>query len=350
MSVLDEILSYARASECSDVHLSNDQVILRKNGKLEPYFAKYSTDEVNAMIMGMLDEKQKQHLEKGYDLDYSYEKNQRERYRVNVYYQRDKLCAALRIINDVIRTLDDLSMPSVMKELTQDPRGLVLLTGPTGSGKSTTLAAMIDSINANRSCHILTVEDPIEYVYHQKQAMIHQREIGRDVKDFDMALRSAMREDPDVILVGEMRDYETISAVITLAETGHLVFSTLHTSGAVKTIDRIVDVFPSHRQEQVRVQLAGVINAVVTQELLVKADGSGRVAAMEIMVANDAIRNLIRENKNHQIKSIMQMGASTGMQTMNVALAKLVKEHKVSMETALRCSDDEKELRQYLGQ
>lgn len=348
MSVLDEILRYARANDCSDVHLSSNKVILRKNGRLEPYFVDYSEEEIHHMILDMLDEKQKEHLKQGNDLDYSYEK-ENKRYRVNVYYQRDHLCAALRIINDVIRTLDDLQMPPVMKSLTQNPRGLVLLTGPTGSGKSTTLAALIDSINSTRNCHILTVEDPIEYVYHEKQAMIHQREIGRDVKDFDIALRSAMREDPDVILVGEMRDYETIAAVITLAETGHLVFSTLHTSGAVKTIDRIVDVFPSHRQEQVRVQLAGVINAVVTQELLVKADGSGRVAAMEIMVANDAIRNLIRENKNHQIKSIMQMGAVSGMQTMNVSLANLVRQQKIKLETALKYTDDENELRQYLG-
>lgn len=348
MSVLDEILVYARANDCSDVHLSSNQVILRKNGKLEPYFVQFSEKDIHNMIMGMLDDKQIEHLKLGNDLDYSYEQDGK-RYRVNVYFQRDKLCAALRIINDVIRTLEDLQMPPVMKSLTQNPRGLVLLTGPTGSGKSTTLAALIDSINSTRNCHILTVEDPIEYVYHEKQAMIHQREIGRDVKDFDVALRSAMREDPDVILVGEMRDYETIAAVITLAETGHLVFSTLHTSGAVKTIDRIVDVFPSHRQEQVRVQLAGVINAVVTQELLVKADGSGRIAAMEIMVANDAIRNLIRENKNHQIKSIMQMGAVSGMQTMNVSLANLVRQQKIKLETALKYTDDENELRQYLG-
>ncbi|NBK99669.1 MAG: type IV pilus twitching motility protein PilT [Erysipelotrichia bacterium] len=348
MNVLDEILSYARQSDCSDVHLSKDQVILRRNGKLEPYFTQFSIDEIQQMIMDMLDETQKESLKQGNDLDYSYEDKQ-DRYRVNVYYERGYLCAALRIISDKIRTLEELKMPAVMNEMTKNPRGLVLITGPTGSGKSTTLAAMIDAINTTRNCHILTIEDPIEYVYQQKQAMIHQREIGRDVKDFDMALRSAMREDPDVILVGEMRDYETIAAVITLAETGHLVFSTLHTSGAIKTIDRIIDVFPSHRQEQVRVQLAGVINAVITQELLVKADQSGRVAAMEIMVANDAIRNLIRENKNHQIKSIMQMGANTGMQTMNASLASLVRSGQVSLDTALKYSDDERELRQYLG-
>lgn len=348
MNILNDILSYARQNDCSDVHLSSDQVILRKNGKLEPYFMNFTNDDIYEMIMGMLNQKQKQQLEQGEDLDFSYEQNKDERYRVNVYYQRDRLCAALRIIHNVIRTLEDLKMPPIMRELTKSPRGLVLLTGPTGSGKSTTLAAMIDSINETRNCHILTVEDPIEYVYQKKQAMIHQREINSDVKDFDTALKSAMREDPDVILVGEMRDYETIAAVITLAETGHLVFSTLHTSGAVKTIDRIIDVFPAHRQDQVRVQLAGVINAVVTQELVVKADQSGRIAAMEIMVANDAIRNLIRENKNHQIKSLMQMGANNGMQTMNASLAKLVKTHEINLPTALAYTDDDRELKQYL--
>lgn len=349
MSALDEILSYARSNDCSDVHLSGDGVILRKNGKLEPYPVSFHREQIYDMIIGMLNHEQKEQLKHGEDLDYSYEKNDDERYRVNVYLQRDKLCAALRIINNVIRTLDELQLPNVMKDLTKDPRGLVLITGPTGSGKSTTLAAMIDSINETRNCHILTIEDPVEYVYKQKQSMIHQREIGRDVKDFDIALRSALREDPDVILVGEMRDYETIAAVITLAETGHLVFSTLHTSGAVQTIDRIVDVFPAHRQDQVRVQLAGVLNAVVTQELLVKADNSGRTAALEIMVANDAIRNLIRENKTHQIKSLMQMGANTGMQTINVALGKLVREQKISLETAKRYTDDPRELSQYVG-
>ncbi len=349
MNVLDEILVYARANDCSDVHLSGSGVILRKNGKLQPYPMAFTRQQCEAMIMDMLDEYQKEALKRGEDLDYSYEKNDDERYRVNVYYQRDVLCAALRVINNVIRTLDELQMPAIMKDLTKEPRGLVLITGPTGSGKSTTLAAMIDSINEVRNCHILTIEDPIEYVYKQKQAMIHQREINRDVKDFDVALRSALREDPDVILVGEMRDYETIAAVITLAETGHLVFSTLHTSGAVKTIDRIVDVFPAHRQDQIRVQLAGVLNAVVTQELLVKADQSGRVAAMEIMIANDAIRNLIRENKTHQVKSLIQMGGQNGMQTMNAALAKLVREQKVSAQTAMLYTDDENELRQYIG-
>lgn len=228
------------------------------------------------------------------------------------------------------------------------PHGIIYVTGPTGSGKSTTLAAMIDLVNKQRNCHILTIEDPIEYVYKQKQALIHQREIGEDVKDFDMALRSAMREDPDVILVGEMRDYETISAVITLAETGHLVFSTLHTIGAAKTIDRIIDIFPQHKQAQVRTQLSGVLNAVITQTLLPHASGIGRVAAVEIMRANDAVRNLIRDNKGHQINSVIQTGKKEGMISLNHALANLVREGKITLDTAKKCASDISEFKQYL--
>jgi len=207
---------------------------------------------------------------------------------------------------------------------------------------------MIDLVNKQRNCHILTIEDPIEYVYKQKQALIHQREIGEDVKDFDMALRSAMREDPDVILVGEMRDYETISAVITLAETGHLVFSTLHTIGAAKTIDRIIDIFPQHKQAQVRTQLSGVLNAVITQTLLPHASGIGRVAAVEIMRANDAVRNLIRDNKGHQINSVIQTGKKEGMISLNHALANLVREGKITLDTAKKCASDISEFKQYL--
>lgn len=350
MNVIDEILAYARKNDCSDVHLSGSEVILRKDGRLEPYFSEFSSDQVIAMIYGIINEEQKQLLKQGEDLDFSYETDNGDRYRVNVYFEQQKLCAAMRVISDVIRSLEELKMPPILNELAKDPRGLVLITGPTGSGKSTTLAAMIDYINANRNCHILTIEDPVEYVYHQKKAMIHQREIGRDVKNFDVALRSAMREDPDVILVGEMRDYETIAAVITLAETGHLVFSTLHTTGAAKTIDRIIDVFPPHRQEQIRSQLSGVLNAVVTQQLLPLNAGQGRIASCEIMVVNDAIRNLIRENKIHQINSMIQMGGNQGMQSLNMSLSKLVREGKISMEIAQKNSDAPAELRQYINQ
>ena len=258
------------------------------------------------------------------------------------------MTAAIRIINEQIKTLEELNLPDVLHKLALLPRGLVLVTGPTGSGKSTTLAAMIDFISSMRNCHILTIEDPIEYVYQQKQALIHQREVYEDVDSFDTALKSAMREDPDVILVGEMRDYETIQAVITLAETGHLVFSTLHTIGAPKTIDRIIDVFPPHKQAQIRAQLASVLQAVVTQQLLPLASGKGRAAALEIMIANDAIKNLIRENKGHQIDTMIQTGRNEGMTTLNASLATLVNTGKVNRVVAERYSLDVGELRQLI--
>lgn len=254
----------------------------------------------------------------------------------------------MRIIYESIRNLNELGLPSVLDSFTKEPRGLVLLTGPTGSGKSTTLAAMIDAINHRRRCHILTIEDPIEYVYHEDQALIHQREIGQDVDNFATALRSAMREDPDVVLVGEMRDFETIQATITLAETGHLVFSTLHTIGAARTIDRIVDVFPDYQQAQVRIQLAGVLKAVVTQTLLPRIDMDARIPAVEVMIVNEAISNLIRENKGHQINSIMQTGKAIGMQTLESALAKLVRAGQVDLNVALSLSDRPNELRDLL--
>ena len=304
-------------------------------------------NELIKMIMELIPKRLIDNVDRHEDADFVYHVGE-ERYRVNIYYEQTNICAAIRVINDEILTLEQLEMPTVLNQIAMEPRGLVLVTGPTGSGKSTTLAAMIDLVNKQRNCHILTIEDPIEYVYKQKQALIHQREIGEDVKDFDMALRSAMREDPDVILVGEMRDYETISAVITLAETGHLVFSTLHTIGAAKTIDRIIDIFPQHKQAQVRTQLSGVLNAVITQTLLPHASGIGRVAAVEIMRANDAVRNLIRDNKGHQINSVIQTGKKEGMISLNHALANLVREGKITLDTAKKCASDISEFKQYL--
>lgn len=344
MQALDDILHYARVNGFSDVHLGGlENIMVRQNGILIPYEHQYTADDIVVMIESMLNEQQLDDLHAGHDIDMVYVEGE-NRYRVNVYKERGHICAALRVIYERIRSLNELGLPPVLDKMTKAPRGLVLLTGPTGSGKSTTLAAMINEVNHNRKCHILTIEDPIEYVYRQDKALIHQREINFDVDSFDTALRSAMREDPDVILVGEMRDYETIQAVMTLAETGHLVFSTLHTIGAAKTIDRIIDVFPPHKQEQIRTQLSGVLNAVVTQQLIPTIDGNSRVAALEVMMVTPAIENLIRENKGHQINSIIQMGSSVGMQSLNMSLASLVRQGKISREMALQYTDSPSEL------
>lgn len=348
MKQLDDILHIARDSGYSDVHLGgHNHIMMRNNGVLLPYQHSYSTEDVVEMIMSMLNETQTERLEKGKDIDLVYVEGI-NRYRVNVFKERGQLCAALRVIYERIRTLEELRLPPILKKLTQDNRGLVLLTGPTGSGKSTTLAAMINEINHSRKCHILTIEDPIEYVYNQDQALIHQREVEFDVESFDTALKSALREDPDVILVGEMRDYETIQAVMTLAETGHLVFSTLHTIGAAKTIDRIVDVFPPHKQEQIRTQLSGVLNAVVTQQLIPTTDNQSRTVALEIMLATPAVQNLIRENKGHQINSMIQTGANMGMQSLNMCLSSLVRQGLITRENAILYSDNVSELQQMI--
>lgn len=349
MSKINEILTYARQQKCSDVHVSEgENVKLRKDGVLFDYYEPIDASLSCLMIESMIPEHLIEAFQHKRDLDFVYVDDQNMRYRVNVFRQLYKICAAIRVINEEILSIEELNLPPVMKELAMDPNGLVLITGPTGSGKSTSLAAIIDYINEHRNCHILTVEDPVEYVYKQKQALIHQREIGADVSGFDEALRSAMREDPDVILVGEMRDYETMSAAITLAETGHLVFSTLHTIGAAKTIDRIIDVFPSEKQEQIRMQLSGVLNAVITQTLLPKADGTGRIAAFEIMIGTDAIKNLIRKKEIHQIDSVIQTGRNLGMQSLNFSLAQLVRERKIFMQDAQKVVKDLNEFNQFL--
>lgn len=348
MNALDQILELARQNGYSDVHLGGyNHIMMRNNGALFPYHHQYSTDDVVNMILSILNEEQKERLNQGCDIDLVYVEND-NRYRVNVFKERGQLCASLRIIYERIRTLEELKLPSILHQLTTDNRGLILLTGPTGSGKSTTLAAMINAINQERPCHILTIEDPIEYVYQQNKALIHQREVGFDVESFDIALKSALREDPDVILVGEMRDYETIQAVMTLAETGHLVFSTLHTIGAAKTIDRIIDVFPPHKQEQIRVQLAGVLNAVITQQLIPTSDTKSRVAATEIMIVTPAVQNLIRENKGHQINSLIQTGTQMGMQSLNMSLASLVRQGRISKDMAYQYTDNLVELQQMI--
>ena len=266
------------------------------------------------------------------------------RIRANVYHQRNNLAASVRILQQTIPTFEKLGLPAAIRQMAETPRGLVLVTGPTGSGKSTTLASIVNYINMNSARHIMTIEDPIEYVYPHNKAMIHQREVGKDVESFSLALRSALREDPDVILVGEMRDYETISAAITAAETGHLVLSTLHTTSAAQTVERIIDASPLEAQEQIRAQFANVIRGVFTQQLLPLKDGNGRVLASEVMLATPAITNLIRESKTIQIPSMLQQSRAQGMSTMNDALADLVRRDLVSIIEAKKVSPDAQSL------
>ncbi len=330
-----EILKTAIEMGASDVHITvASPPIMRVNGKLILMNdSKLLPEDTNRIIMQMLTEEQVVLFDKRGELDFSYSNPGLGRFRVNVYKQRGSYSMALRIVALTIPTMDALKLPQVLKELAMKQRGLILVTGPTGSGKSTTLASMIDYMNHERNEHIMTIEDPIEYLHKHDKSVINQREIGNDSQSFANALRAALRQDPDIILVGEMRDLETISTAITAAETGHLVLSTLHTIGAAKTIDRIIDVFPPHQQQQIRIQLASVLEAVISQQILPKADGSGRVAAFEIMVANAAIRNLIREGKTHQMQTVIQTGSNIGMQTMDASLLDLYNKRLIDLPT-----------------
>lgn len=301
------------------------------------------------MIKSILPERQRRQMIAGQDADFCYTLPDGCRQRVNVYLQQGKPCCAIRILNNNIPSMDELMLPDTLMQLALLPRGLVLVTGPTGSGKSTTLAAMVGYINENSSRHILTIEDPVEYRHESRRSLIYQREVGEDTSSFAEALRSALREDPDVILVGEMRDHETISAALTAAETGHLVLSTLHTIGAANTIDRIVDVFPPEGQRQIRTQLSMVLQGVITQQLLPNANGSGRGAALEILIGTDAVRNLIRDNKSHQLTSVMQTGAKDGMQTLAKDLGRLIALGKITEETASLACTDKQELAQFFA-
>jgi twitching motility protein PilT len=350
MITTDELIRYARLHQCSDIHLSaSSPVIFRRIGRLEKGPYDITDEQCQDLILSMLDDGCRQALKEGKDLDFSFQSADGKHHRVNVYREKGHFAAAIRILNDEIPTIDALQLPPILKQFADEPRGLVLITGPTGSGKSTTLAAMIQYINATRAAHIITIEDPIEYFYSNQRALIHQREVGSDVMSFESALRSAMREDPDVLLVGEMRDLETISAAMTAAETGHLVLSTLHTTGAAQTIDRIIDAFQPHGQNQIRIQLAGVLKGVVTQVLVPRADGSGRVAATEVLVGTDAALSMIRGQKTHQLGSVMQSGRAAGMMTLPASLAKLVQKQVISYATALEYAGDEDELTRYLN-
>ena len=341
----EEIMNYARKNQCSDIHITvGTALAVRRFGVLTILDPGPTADESREMIYSILSEDQKNWVNSGKDLDVGVMLPDGLRIRANVYHQRNNLAASIRILQQNIPTFEKLGLPTAIRAMAETPRGLVLVTGPTGSGKSTTLASIVNYINMNSARHILTIEDPIEYVYPHNKAMIHQREVGKDVSSFSLALRSALREDPDVILVGEMRDYETISAAITAAETGHLVLSTLHTTSAAQTVERIIDASPLEAQEQIRAQFANVIRGVFTQQLLPLKDGSGRVLASEVMLATPAITNLIRESKTIQIPSMLQQSRSQGMSTMNDALADLVRRDLVSIIEAKKVSPDAQSL------
>lgn len=339
--LLDELLHEVFSRKASDLHLSQGlPPVFRIDGKLvRGDYAPLNRDECQQLIFSMLNNEQRRVLEQSWELDCSYGVTGLGRFRVNVYKDRGSYAAALRTITSEVPSFESLNLPQVVRDICHRPRGLVLVTGPTGSGKSTTLASMIDFINSNRAEHILTIEDPIEYIHQSKRSVVHQRELGQDTRSFENALRAALREDPDVILVGEMRDLETIRLALTAAETGHLVMGTLHTSSAMQTVDRIVDVFPAEQQQQIRIQLSNSLVAVFSQALLPKLnelkEKQGRVMAMEILVVTPAIANLVREGKSAQIYSAIQTGGQLQMVTLEAALKDLVHRGLVTLEDAM---------------
>jgi twitching motility protein PilT len=335
---IDELLEHMVAQNASDLHVTaGSPPVIRVRGEVERVdgYEALTPEDTQQLLYRILSSEQQKQLEIKRQLDFSHAIPGLARFRVNVYFQRESIGAAFRLIPAELKTLEELGIPSSLHQLAEKPRGIVLVTGPTGSGKSTTLAALIDEINRNRSEHILTIEDPIEFLHRHKRCIVNQREIGPDATSFAEALRAALRQDPDVILVGEMRDLETIATALTAAETGHLVFGTLHTQSAPSTIDRIIDVFPAEQQEQVRIQIASSLQGVVTQTLLPTADGVGRAPALEILLPDDAVRNLIRQGKVEQIYSVMQTNTGRGMQTMEQSLADLVQKGIVKVDVAL---------------
>jgi twitching motility protein PilT len=347
LTSIDDLLEQMVALGASDLHITvGSPPAFRVRGHIARAegFDLFTPDDTRALLYRILSSEQQKHFELNRQLDFAYSMPGLARFRVNIYFQREAIGAAFRLIPQEIKTMEELGLPPSLHTLTEKPRGIVLVTGPTGSGKSTTLAAIIDEINRTRAEHILTVEDPIEFVHRHKKCIVNQREIGPDAVSFGEALKAALRQDPDVILVGEMRDLETISTALTAAETGHLVFGTLHTQSAPSTIDRIIDVFPPAQQEQVRIMIANSLQAVVTQTLLPTADGQGRVAALEILFPDDAVRNLIRQAKIEQVYSVMQTNTARGMQTMEQALADLTVRRVVNLEDALARSSRPEQL------
>jgi twitching motility protein PilT len=349
---IDELLGHCLELNASDLHLTAGAApTVRINGTLRPLegYGILNGAMIERLVFGILNERKIEAFTKEMELDTSYSIPGKSRFRMNVFRQRGAIGAVLRTIPFDIPSFDSLHLPAVIRTFAELPRGLVLVTGPTGSGKSTTLASLLDIINRTKPVHILSCEDPIEFLYDHKMAIVNQREVGEDTNSFASALKRALREDPDVILVGEMRDLETIHMALTAAETGHLVFATLHTQSAPQTVDRIVDVFPPDQQGQIRVMLATTLQAVVTQQLLPTADGRGRVAAAEILIATPAVRNLIRERKGYQLASQMQSGAKYGMVTMDQNLAELVKSHRITLDAAMERAASTDDLRGLLG-
>ena len=349
---INRILNEVRAIGCSDLHFTYGMPpVVRLHGALRRIskYPELDDEETMSIINQMTNDAQMAKVRRHEDTDFSFQTTAGYRHRVNVYFQRGHEAIAIRLLRNDIPTLDDLDLPPVLADFAMRPRGLILVTGPTGSGKSTTLAGMIDYINVHRSAHVITVEDPIEYVHSNKLCMINQREVGDDVPDFAMALRAALREDPDVILVGEMRDFETISAAITAAETGHLVLSTLHTTSAADTINRIIDTYPEHQQNQIRTQLAGNMVGVVSQTLLPTLDGKGRTACMEILNVTDACAAMIRDDKTHLLLSAIQSGKQYGMMCLDQELARLVKRGIVGESAAIEKCQSKAEFYRFLN-
>lgn len=348
---INELLVEVLEREASDLHITAGvPPTIRVNGALQHLeHPKLMPKDTQELIYSILTQEQREQVERNKEFDMSYSVPGRSRFRVNVYFQRNSLAAAFRLIPVHIRSLTELGLPATLEQVIKKPRGFVCVTGPTGSGKSTSLAALIDLINTTRPVHIMTVEDPIEYLHKHKKAIVNQREIGADTDSFANALKFVLRQDPDVILIGEMRDMETISTALTAAETGHLVFTTLHTQDAPQTIDRIIDVFPPHQQQQIRMQLAASLQCVVSQQLLPTIDGTGRIVASELLIPTSGIRNMIREAKTHQIYNAMQTGQKYGMQTMDHSLATLYRKGKISLDMALSQAVDPQEVKQLLG-
>lgn len=348
---IDDLLRKMVEMDGSDLHITvGVPPVVRADGHLEPLkYERMTAQDTQRMCYDILTDEQIQRFESTLELDFSYQVPRVARFRVNIFKERGNLAAAMRRIPQIIPSLEDLGLPNVLREIANRPRGLVLVCGPTGSGKSTTLAAMLNQINAERSEHILTIEDPIEFVHPHKYSVVAQRELGSDTKSFGAALKSALREDPDVILVGEMRDQETMQLAVTAAETGHLVFATLHTNSASQTVDRIVDVFPPGQQEQIRIQLSNNLEAVVVQQLLRKNNQPGRVCALEIMMASPAIRNLIREGKSHQINSMIQISNKQGMQTMDQCLRDLYAKGVITYDDAVSRAMQPEELKKMIS-